>query len=99
MIQRFCGAHRWPACIANLLRELGNIGAKDLTMALDLDAYFERIGWNGATDATYDTLARLVRAHMAAIPFENLDVLLGRGVRLDLESLQAKLVHARRGGY
>jgi len=36
---------------------------------------------------------------MAAIPFENLDVLLGRPVRLDLASLQAKLVDARRGGY
>ena len=37
--------------------------------------------------------------HMAAIPFENLDVLLGRGVRVDLESVAAKLVTARRGGY
>ena len=36
---------------------------------------------------------------MAAIPFENLDVLLGRGIRLDLESVTAKLVTARRGGY
>ena len=36
---------------------------------------------------------------MAAIPFENLDVLLGRGVRVDLESVTAKLVTARRGGY
>ena len=70
-----------------------------MTSALDLDAYFERIGWDGATEPTYDTLAGLVRAHMAAIPFENIDVLLGRGVRLDLESLQAKLVRARRGGY
>jgi len=36
---------------------------------------------------------------MAAIPFENLDVLLGRGIRLDLASVTAKLVTARRGGY
>jgi N-hydroxyarylamine O-acetyltransferase len=36
---------------------------------------------------------------MRAIPFENLDVLLGRPVRLDLASLSAKLVTARRGGY
>lgn len=67
--------------------------------SLDLDAYFDRIGWGGATSATYHTLAGLLRAHMAAIPFENLDVLLGRRVRLDLEGLQAKLVQARRGGY
>lgn len=38
-------------------------------------------------------------AHMAAIPFENLDVLLGRGIRVDLESVFAKLVTDRRGGY
>ena len=36
---------------------------------------------------------------MAAIPFENLDVLLRRPVRLDLEGLQEKLVRSRRGGY
>lgn len=66
---------------------------------LDLEAYFERIGWTGPTRVGLDTLSRLVGAHMRAIPFENLDVLLGRGVRLDLESLQSKLVRARRGGY
>jgi N-hydroxyarylamine O-acetyltransferase len=66
---------------------------------LDLDAYFDRIGWGGSTARTYDTLAGLLQAHMAAIPFENLDVLLGRGIRIDLEGLQAKLVAARRGGY
>ncbi len=70
-----------------------------MTTSLDLDAYFGRIGWDGMTRPSYDTLAGLVRAHMAAIPFENLDVLLGRGVRLDLASIQNKLVRARRGGY
>jgi N-hydroxyarylamine O-acetyltransferase len=45
------------------------------------------------------TLSGLLRAHMDSIPFENLDVLLGRPIRLDLDSLQAKLVRARRGGY
>jgi arylamine N-acetyltransferase len=39
------------------------------------------------------------RAHAVAIPFENLDVRLGRPIRLDLASLQAKLVAGRRGGY
>lgn len=36
---------------------------------------------------------------MAAVPFENLDVLLGRPIRLDLDSIQGKLVRVRRGGY
>lgn len=65
----------------------------------DLDAYLTRIGWSGDRNRTLATLTSLMRAHMAAIPFENLDVLLGRGVRLDLDSVFAKLVTARRGGY
>ncbi|HEY8087409.1 MAG TPA: arylamine N-acetyltransferase [Polyangiaceae bacterium] len=67
--------------------------------SIDLDAYLDRIAWKGERSPTFATMASVLRAHMAAIPFENLDVLLGRGVRLDLEGLQAKLVHARRGGY
>lgn len=66
---------------------------------LDLDAYFSRIAWGGPTTVTIDTLAGILGAHMARIPFENLDVLLGRGIRLDLQGLQDKLVHDRRGGY
>jgi N-hydroxyarylamine O-acetyltransferase len=69
----------------------------------DLDAYVRRIG--SATDlprasgATQETLAALHQAHVAAIPFENLDILLGRPVRLELGPLQEKLVARRRGGY
>ncbi|MET0344630.1 MAG: arylamine N-acetyltransferase, partial [Casimicrobiaceae bacterium] len=66
---------------------------------LDLDAYLRRLAWSGELRNDHATLAALVDAHMARIPFENLDVLLGRGIRLDLASIQAKLVHARRGGY
>lgn len=66
---------------------------------IDLDAYFQRIGWSGGRDPTLATLSGLLEAHTAHVPFENLDVLLGRGVRLDLDSLQAKIVGARRGGY
>lgn len=69
------------------------------TTLLDLDAYLERIQYRGGIAPTLETLAALLRAHMAAIPFENLDVLLGRGVRLDLEGVQDKLVRGHRGGY
>jgi N-hydroxyarylamine O-acetyltransferase len=73
----------------------------------DLDAYLARIGMDGAglktgnyvRDRRIDSIAALMRAHMAAIPFENLDVLLGRGIRIDLDGVVAKLVTARRGGY
>ena len=63
------------------------------------ERYFDRIGWRGPLSLTLDTLASLVRAHMTRIPFENLDVLLGRGVRIDLDSVFAKLVDSKRGGY
>jgi len=66
---------------------------------VDLDAYFARTGYTGPRTPTLETLNGLVRAHVQTIPFENLDVLLGRGVRVDLESVTAKLVTARRGGY
>jgi N-hydroxyarylamine O-acetyltransferase len=66
---------------------------------IDLDAYFRRVRWTGATAPNLDSLAGLLRAHTSHIPFENLDVLLGRPIRLDLESFQAKLVRAKRGGY
>ncbi|GAB4352775.1 MAG: arylamine N-acetyltransferase [Immundisolibacter sp.] len=67
--------------------------------AIDLDRYFARIGYGGATEPTPHTLTRLHLAHAQHIPFENLDVLLGRGIRLDLEALFAKLVIGGRGGY
>src|SRR6266446_1307347 len=66
---------------------------------IDLDAYFERIGWGGEVRPTFEALAGMLRAHMSGIPFENLDVLLRRPVRLDLDGLQEKLVRGRRGGY
>ena len=69
-------------------------------MTFDLDAYLARIrGCRPSGLPDIDTIASLMAAHMTAIPFENLDVLLGRGIGLDLESVAAKLVTARRGGY
>jgi len=70
-----------------------------MTGEVDVERYFARIDYTGAPRRDLATLARLLHAHMRAIPFENLDVLLGRGVDLDLAALQAKLVVARRGGY
>ncbi len=66
---------------------------------LDLGAYLARIGLDGAFEPSAATLNLLHVAHLRHIPFENLDVRLGRAIRLDVPSLQEKLVHARRGGY
>jgi len=65
----------------------------------DLDAYFARIGYAGSRAPTLETLHAISRAHVSSIPFENLDVLLGRGIDLDPAAVEHKLVHARRGGY
>ena len=66
---------------------------------LDLDSYLERIGYSGPRSPTLETLRALQAQHPRAIPFENLDTLAGRPVRLDLASLERKLVQSRRGGY
>jgi len=67
--------------------------------ALDLSGYLERIGYAGDLRPSRSVLEALHLAHATHIPFENLDILLGRPIRLDLASLQAKLVKDRRGGY
>ena len=66
---------------------------------LDLDSYLKRIGYSGPRTATLETLRALQLKHPFAIPFENLDTLLGKPVKLDVRSLEDKLVHGRRGGY
>ena len=66
---------------------------------LNLDAYFGRIGYAGPREVSIESLSTLHTSHLATIPFENVDVLLGRPIRLDIASLQAKLVDRRRGGY
>ncbi|MGI5470070.1 arylamine N-acetyltransferase family protein [Streptomyces sp. CA-132043] len=66
---------------------------------LDLDAYLARIGYAGDRAPTLETLRAIQAAHVTAIGFENIDVLLGRPVALDVPSLQDKLVSGGRGGY
>jgi N-hydroxyarylamine O-acetyltransferase len=63
-----------------------------------IGAYFARIRAREAT-SSLGALAEIQRAHRLAIPFENLDILLGRGVSLDPQALFDKLVTRRRGGY
>jgi N-hydroxyarylamine O-acetyltransferase len=64
-----------------------------------LKAYGTRVGYEGDYAPSLETLRALHLAHATHIPFENLDILLGRPIRLDLDSLCAKLIEGRRGGY
>jgi N-hydroxyarylamine O-acetyltransferase len=66
---------------------------------LDLDAYLRRVDYPGPTDPSEATLTALYRAHLARIPFENLDIFLRNEVAVELEDIQEKIVFRGRGGY
>lgn len=69
-------------------------------MTLNLDEYFERIGYRGATAPNLEVLQALVSAHTKAIPFENLDPVMGVPVDdLGPGALSRKLVQRGRGGF
>ena len=65
----------------------------------NLDAYLKRINYAGSIAPTLETLETVHRLHAGAIPFENLDPLMGRPVRLQLSDIEQKLLNERRGGY
>lgn len=67
--------------------------------ALDLQAYFERIGYRGETRPTLAVLAALQQHHVCHVAFENLTPFLAEPVSLALPDLQAKMVDQPRGGY
>lgn len=66
---------------------------------IDLDAYFKRIGYAGSRTPDVPTLQAITQAHAQTIPFENISVLLGQGVSLQLPAIVDKLVGQQRGGY
>ena len=66
---------------------------------MDVDAYLERIGYDGPREPGEETLVALHRAHMLAVPFENLDIHLGIANVLDPARVFDKVVTRRRGGW
>jgi N-hydroxyarylamine O-acetyltransferase len=66
---------------------------------IELTPYLDRVGYRGTREPSLEVLTTLHAAHVAAIPFENLDILLGRPISLELDALQAKMVGNGRGGY
>lgn len=65
----------------------------------NIDEYFERIGYSGGKELSYETLYGLHTCHTMNIPFENLDVYAGKPILLDPDSLFQKIVKNKRGGY
>lgn len=65
----------------------------------DQGAWLKRIGCYGPSTPTLETLNNLILAHSHSISYETLDMMLGRPPKLDVASLQSKMITCRRGGY
>lgn len=76
------------------------VSLSDQEMAsVDLAAYLKRVGLSGALPPTQETLCAIISHHMASIPFEAIDVLLGRDISLDPKAIDDKMLYRQRGGY
>mgnify|MGYP003575786632 CR=1 FL=1 len=66
---------------------------------IDIDGYFARIGLEIPREPSVEALNRIAAAHVATIPFNNLGVLRGHPMRLDVAALNRKLITEGLGGY
>lgn len=64
-----------------------------------VDAYFNRIGFKGESKPSLEVLREIQLLHAQNIPFENIDILLGKTISLDITSINNKLVVSKRGGF
>jgi len=67
--------------------------------SFDQQAWLARIGYAGPVTPTLDTLNQLIYAHAHTISYETLDIMLGRPPKLDVPTLQQKMIARGRGGY
>ena len=66
---------------------------------MEIGRYFNRIKFSGEAKPDAETLKQLHLQHMLNIPFENLDIHLGRKIILEPELLFEKIVEKKRGGF
>jgi N-hydroxyarylamine O-acetyltransferase len=66
---------------------------------MDPAPYLARIHYAGPLEPTPETLRRLQRAHLLHVPFENLDIPLGRQILCDENAFLNKIIHRHRGGF
>jgi N-hydroxyarylamine O-acetyltransferase len=66
---------------------------------MDTASYLARIAFTGPVPPTADTLRLLHLAHLYNIPFENLDISLGREIVCDEHRFFHKVITRRRGGF
>ena len=61
--------------------------------------YVARIGYEGPLEPTWECLQKLHRRHLFTVPFEDLDIHLGRPLALHQDALIEKVINSRRGGF
>jgi N-hydroxyarylamine O-acetyltransferase len=67
---------------------------------LNVREYLKRIGIDiEDVHVDYESLQLIQMRHMLSVPFENLDIINSRPIKLNLESIYHKIVVDRRGGY
>ncbi|REK76745.1 arylamine N-acetyltransferase family protein [Paenibacillus paeoniae] len=66
---------------------------------MDIQAYLQRIGYTGRLDGSAEMLAELQECHLQSVPYENIDIIQGVPVSLNVEDIYRKIVERRRGGY
>ncbi len=64
-----------------------------------VNQYLERIGYRGPSEASLSVLCELQERHLLSVPFENLDIVNGVPLSLEIEDLLGKIVGRRRGGF
>ena len=63
----------------------------------EVQKYLQRINYSGELSPTLEVLSQLQRSHLMTVPFENLDIHIGR--RIIIDNSYQKIVNERRGGF
>lgn len=66
---------------------------------MDTWAYLKRIGYRGPTRPNADVLFKLHKRYLLSIPFENLDIHIGRPIILSENAFHNKIIKYHRGGF
>jgi N-hydroxyarylamine O-acetyltransferase len=79
--------------------DAGRVAGVTGRATVDVPAYLYRIDYQGSLTPSAETLRDLHSAHMFRVPFENLDIGLGRAIVCDESRFLHKIVAERRGGF
>lgn len=90
---------RFSAMLEIFYEKLLFAGQHNEEILMDIATYMQRIRYTGPLKPTLEVLRALHQAHMFTVPFENLDIHLGRPIILEPEALYHKIVEEKRGGF